>query len=231
MSKAKKKSAPAPAAEASLPLFLPEPVAALGAGLWLFAVAMAYAKKRLFFSSADWSDMAATLLAAPGAVGGPFAKNLLLAVLTWAGAAGWGCALRRRLAGVGPRCAECFVVNAGLGLGSLSLVLLAVAAAGAFTPAALRWLWGAGVVAGGALCWMSWHQAADEAPPGPGLRAGALVWVAGALIAFAAVGNLLAALAPEIFYDSLVYHLALPQLYLLRGALTATPENIYSGLP
>ncbi len=39
------------------------------------------------------------------------------------------------------------------------------------------------------------------------------------------------ALAPEIFYDSLVYHLALPSQYLMAGRLHATPTNLYSGIP
>jgi hypothetical protein len=39
------------------------------------------------------------------------------------------------------------------------------------------------------------------------------------------------ALAPEISYDSLVYHLALPSLYELEGGLIPTPTNLYSGIP
>lgn len=232
MSKAsKKKSLPALASDDSLPLLLPAPAAALGAGLWLSAVAVAYAKKGLYPSAGDWADMAATLAAAPGTLGGAFLKSSVLAGLTWVGAAGWGCALRRRLIGTSTPCVECFTVNSALGLGCLSLVLLAVAAAGVYTPTALRWLWGAGVMGGGAFCWMSWYQSKDAVPARAAVRGGPAVWAAGALVALAAAGNFLAALAPEIFYDSLVYHLSLPQLYLLRGALTATPENVYSGLP
>jgi 4-amino-4-deoxy-L-arabinose transferase-like glycosyltransferase len=52
----------------------------------------------------------------------------------------------------------------------------------------------------------------------------------GILVVFAAF-NLFAAFMPEIFYDALVYHLALPELYWLHGGIVATPENIYSGLP
>lgn len=230
MSRTRKRQGPVQAAEPSIPLVLPEAGALLAGGLWLAFVAAAYARKGLWFHGPDWADMAATVVKAPFVLGGDFVKSSLLAGLTWAGAAGWGCALRRRLAGLGPRCAECLVVNAALGLGGLSLALLAVAAAGLYTETFLRWLWGAAVVGGGALFWLSWHQAADEAAPARPPR-GPLAWAAWALIAFIAVGNLLAALAPEIFYDSLVYHLALPKLYLLRGGLSATPENIYSGLP
>ncbi|TPW21251.1 MAG: hypothetical protein FD126_868, partial [Elusimicrobia bacterium] len=227
----KKKSLPALVSDDSLPLLLPAPAAALGAGLWLCAVAAAYAQKGLFFAARDWGEVAATLAAAPATMGWPFLKTAVLAGLTWVGAAGWGCALRRRLIGTSSPCVECFTVNSALGLGSLSLALLAAAGAGFYTPSALRWLWGAGVLGGGVLCWLAWHQSSDEAPVRPVVRGGPLVWAAVALIALAAAGNFLAALSPEIFYDSLVYHLALPQLYLLRGGMTATPENIYSGLP
>ncbi|MBI5883211.1 MAG: hypothetical protein HZB91_08910, partial [Elusimicrobia bacterium] len=50
-------------------------------------------------------------------------------------------------------------------------------------------------------------------------------------LAVAGVLNLLCALAPEIYYDSLNYHLALPNLYLLKGRIVATPHQIFSGLP
>jgi len=36
---------------------------------------------------------------------------------------------------------------------------------------------------------------------------------------------------PEIFYDALVYHLAIPQEYLHAGGLARLPFNHYSGLP
>ena len=39
------------------------------------------------------------------------------------------------------------------------------------------------------------------------------------------------ALAPEISYDSLAYHLALPSLYEMEGGLIPTPTNLSSGIP
>ena len=51
------------------------------------------------------------------------------------------------------------------------------------------------------------------------------------LLGLAVALNVLATACPEIFYDSLVYHLALPKLYLLRGRIGPTPENVYSGIP
>ncbi len=38
-------------------------------------------------------------------------------------------------------------------------------------------------------------------------------------------------LAPETFWDAMVYHLNLPHLYLLNHRIQPTPENIYSGIP
>ena len=38
-------------------------------------------------------------------------------------------------------------------------------------------------------------------------------------------------LAPVIFYDALVYHLAVPKIYQLAGGLVPTPTNLYSGIP
>ncbi|MCX5787251.1 MAG: hypothetical protein NTX64_01900, partial [Elusimicrobia bacterium] len=43
--------------------------------------------------------------------------------------------------------------------------------------------------------------------------------------------DLFYALAPEIFFDALVYHLALPQAYRLHGGLFATANNMFSGFP
>ncbi len=39
------------------------------------------------------------------------------------------------------------------------------------------------------------------------------------------------AIAPEISFDSLVYHLGLMNLYRLEGGIVATPANLYSGFP
>lgn len=43
--------------------------------------------------------------------------------------------------------------------------------------------------------------------------------------------NFMSALGPEYFYDSLVYHLAMPKLYLLHQRIVPTPNMLYSGIP
>ncbi|MBI3292080.1 MAG: glycosyltransferase family 39 protein, partial [Elusimicrobia bacterium] len=43
--------------------------------------------------------------------------------------------------------------------------------------------------------------------------------------------NFLGALSPPIFYDTLVYHLAIPRLYAIAGGIVPTPTNLYTGFP
>jgi hypothetical protein len=52
-----------------------------------------------------------------------------------------------------------------------------------------------------------------------------------ALLAILLAFNAFTALSPETFYDALVYHLALPDLYWKHGGIVALPQNLYSGLP
>ncbi len=51
------------------------------------------------------------------------------------------------------------------------------------------------------------------------------------LLAALAAVNLLGALGPEVFYDSLVYHLAVPSAYNAAGGIIHIPFNLYSDLP
>jgi|GEM_PF-6695697 len=48
---------------------------------------------------------------------------------------------------------------------------------------------------------------------------------------FIALIQISGAFMPNIFFDSHVYHFALPELYFMRHAIVATPNNIYAGLP
>ena len=51
------------------------------------------------------------------------------------------------------------------------------------------------------------------------------------ILFFAMAVNLLGALAPEIFYDSLIYHLAVPNFYAIQHKITLMPYNAFSNLP
>lgn len=52
-----------------------------------------------------------------------------------------------------------------------------------------------------------------------------------ALLGLAALLNLAGTLSPEIFYDTLVYHLAVPNFYVLNHGFARMPYNFYSNLP
>ncbi len=51
------------------------------------------------------------------------------------------------------------------------------------------------------------------------------------LIILVMVLDLIGAMMPEIFYDAQVYHLAMPELYWIKGGIFPTPFNLYSGFP
>ena len=51
------------------------------------------------------------------------------------------------------------------------------------------------------------------------------------VLLFAIIFNLIGALAPEVFYDALVYHLAVPNYYVINGGMLDMPYNLYSNLP
>lgn len=118
----------------------------------------------------------------------------------------------------------------GLGLFSLALLLLGLAGlwvrwtmlALVFTPLVVGW----GMYRPGILVWI---QTRD---PRTRLKELTLLEAFGfALLGSFLVLNFMSALGPEYFYDSLVYHLAMPKLYLLHKRIIATPSMIYSGVP
>jgi hypothetical protein len=125
---------------------------------------------------------------------------------------------------------ETMLFAAGLGFGTLSLLLLGLGAAGLYSPGILKavFLVLCGAALTGARWWWRWLP---KDAPGPRARLGPWEGAAMALLALTIALEVCGALTPEIFYDSLVYHLALPELYLLKGRLAPIPYNIFSGLP
>jgi hypothetical protein len=126
--------------------------------------------------------------------------------------------------------AETLLVAAGLGFGTLALLLLGLGLAGLFSPGVLKAVFLVGIAAAlaGAHWW--WTRL-PRGEPTPRERLGP--WE-GALLCLLVLGlafQLCGTMTPEIFYDSLVYHLALPKLYLLHGRVAVLPHNIFSGTP
>lgn len=215
--------------ETNLSLRLPVHAAVCLIAAWLAYVFVHSIRIGYRFYAADWADTFKTLLLAPPFIVPEFLKVGLLGSGLWFGLAGVGSALRRALCGPRPRSLEIILVDAALGYGALSILLLVVGFAGAYSRPTMLGLF-AGIVAAGAFFGMSaWRQ--DKPTVHAGMDDSLVVHGAVALIALAAASNLMAALAPQTFYDALLYHLALPKLYLLRGAVVPTPENVFSGLP
>ena len=120
----------------------------------------------------------------------------------------------------------------GLGFGALSLLTLGLGAAGQLNSSALIALLVCGLAAGAA------RFRADLAPRLAALRSEVraikfsgpdlvLLFVLFLLTA----ATLVLTLAPEIFFDSLVYHLGTPAFYINEGRLLAAPDNLHSASP
>lgn len=121
------------------------------------------------------------------------------------------------------------VLALALGIGAGSLTLLLVGLSGLYTTwlAYLALLVGILLLRRHILAWLGEMAAIVKAgSQWSGLERVTFVFVV-CLLAF----NLLRALAPPVKWDSLVYHLELPRLYLERGRLYFTPENFYGGFP
>ncbi len=156
------------------------------------------------------------------------ARGLGSLALFFFAAAGAARPLARRLTGDALDGAEELIVGLGLGLGFTSLALLILGACVSFSPAFLRGLFAVLLAAAAVASWRVPWKPVRWTPSSQPLSVRAL---AGALFAALAAMNALGALGPETYYDSLVYHLALPQLYLLHGRVFPTPYNVFSGIP
>ncbi len=148
--------------------------------------------------------------------------------------AGWGLGrpiLRRSGAGeVGGMAGGLLAL--GVGWGALGLAFLGLGLAGFWRV----WVVWALLMAGWGGALREAHRWLGERPSAPAGGPAAAAWTAweGGLVLFlGCLGALhfFAALMPETFYDSLVYHLALPDRYWRRGGIVPTFENLYSGFP
>ncbi len=124
---------------------------------------------------------------------------------------------------------DAFLWSLGIGLVPFALGLLTIGLLGHFTPvgiALLTLVWGAV----GAPEWRATLKGVGEGKisfsPGSNLGWGLKSFAVGSLVA-----GVLAALAPPTYYDSLVYHLALPLRYLQEGRVGFVPYNQYAHFP
>jgi hypothetical protein len=177
------------------------------------------------------------LLAAALAPGQYLTGDLPRAALAAAGNTAAGLAFVLACAGLGRFLLKVFrfategleeaVFSAALGLAVLAHAVLALAAAGLLYKGAVL----AALAAGAALGLLSlklWPPEKGAAFPLP--KPEFPDFLAFVLLLAALGLGLAGALAPEIFYDSLVYHLAVPNLYVIRHGFADMPYNLYSNL-
>ena len=120
------------------------------------------------------------------------------------------------------------LVALGLGHGFLGLLTLGLGLAGLVMPGLLRVAVIAALWAGGPPRRWVPRTAGRPADPAEPRRLLRLATVAAVLLAGS---NLTAAFLPEWFYDSLVYHLALPEQYLLAHKIAPVDHTFISNYP
>jgi hypothetical protein len=201
------------------------------AGLWI-GVGCFYAWKRTETEPFDIFFKTLGSLSASFSYADEIAATVLLSLLGGAAALGTGRGLLNLFRFERRSTWETFALAGGLGVGSFSYAFFALGAAGALKA---PWM----EIVFGSLAVFAVIYNRDL------FRAGAIKesfrrsfprrgtpykWCLVFIVLNLAVA-LLNALGPEIFYDSLVYHLALPQLHLLEGRLVPTPHNLFEGIP
>ncbi len=144
--------------------------------------------------------------------------------------------------------AERLVYGTALGIGAVSLIMLAVGSAGLLSRPLILSVTVALAMAGVARAAMEFNAyqrrirgddpSAAETTPGDMRGAGPLRWSWLLVVPFAAIGLCAAALPPGLLwaeeaggYDVLEYHLAVPKEFLRLGAITFLPHNAYSNFP
>lgn len=158
----------------------------------------------------------------------PFSRLywLGLAVMTTASAAGYGSWIASRLMPQASGSGERLIFSLGLGWLAVSLFMMGLGAVQAWSRAGAI-----AVIAGGlAIGWKTFHWPASWTS-GMVDRARRLPRLPAVLLALSTGISIVMAFAPITYYDSLVYHLALPQAYRQAGGWVGWPDLIYSAFP
>lgn len=182
---------------------------------WVLIVITAY-----FVVQKPWPNFGA--LAALGA-----AADLLVAGAVLAASGGLGQRFLGRLKGLQPFEAAALQLGVGLGVISLGILLL-----GVFGLISRLSSW---IVLIALAAWLhrpilAWVRLINEGL-NQGWPAQVTARVAGVVCLFLGAVSLLQAMAPPLKWDSLVYHLALPQQYLMTGQTRFISGNLFTGFP
>lgn len=119
------------------------------------------------------------------------------------------------------------VFSCGAGLGALAAWVFALSAL------KLLYLWPVLAFLAAAFTAGVWDLRTRPLAPSASSPSAFGPWELGALLVLlpAMLLNLAGALGPEIFYDSLVYHLAVPNYYVIKHGFAPMDYNFYSNLP
>jgi hypothetical protein len=153
-------------------------------------------------------------------------QNLLLA-LGWALAVAGSGRLLLSLAKLRPASpGEALFLGGTLGVMACGYAVFAMAAADLLTPRAMAFFLAALILCAAAGWWRPLRI--DSSPRGERSS-----WDRpfGVAVAILLAGSFLLTLTPEIGKDALIYHLAVPKLYLLHHGFYTIPGNVFSGYP
>ena len=153
-------------------------------------------------------------------------RDLTLLSLIGMAALGLGSLIMKPLAAVGRCHGERFFFEIGAGLGGLALAVFFISAAGMlYRPVVIGLL---------AICLAALILRARAG--GVGDATARTWWTRSEIllltvISLVGAATLLCSLAPPEFYDSLIYHLAVPDQYIRHHGMTAIPGNYYAHYP
>jgi len=207
---------------------LPRPLCAALLGGWLLSIGWILRSQGRGFDGVYLRELIDLLGHLPFIIAGGLAWNLILLALMWFLFTGVGLRLLKAFGLSATTRLEHLLLAAGLGAGTTSLALLTAGLCGLWQVSLLRAVFVAGLTA---CLVLSWFRLGADPPRPANERYDWWSRTAVVLLALAIVTSIISTGAPDIFFDSLVYHLALPQFYLLHGRIMPTPENMYSGIP
>lgn len=199
------------------------------AALWTIAVLAAYRPLHLpFLSPSAWLDGVPPVWLMSAASARHHLAHLALLAAFAALCAGLGRGLLRRAFKLeGLNAYETLSYGFGLGLGAVAMTTFALGALQTLKP----WpVYAATAALAGLAAWLNRGLPSSNDEQASVLRGPACVALAG-VTAYLLAFSCYHALAPEVSFDALVYHLGLPNLFRQNGGLIAAPSVAYSGFP
>ncbi|MBI5555626.1 MAG: glycosyltransferase family 39 protein [Elusimicrobia bacterium] len=207
---------------------IPNYLVAFLLSVWALFIGWSFYHPSDFISFADTAaqlPVLAGIFAHPWLLGG-YSFSLLTCLLMLVAATAVGSFVLRRFVKPFPEGAEMLLAGTGLGLALFSYLGLYLGLAGLLHVWVSRLLlYPAGIVGIIYLVQNNHPSLRFKLPAGLVARASIVLMV------LAALANLVGVLAPEIYYDTLVYHLALPAQYNLAGRIIEIPSHGFSYFP